>query len=73
MAALGFVVGLVEFLLIAIGIRSTRLELPVLVAAVALSAIGFLIAAVVGRLLADAVARTGVLANTPLSQTLGEV
>ncbi|MCS6847079.1 MAG: ECF transporter S component [Anaerolineae bacterium] len=72
-AALGFAVGLIEFLLIAIGIRSTRLELPVLVVAVALSAIGFLIAAIVGRLLADAVARTGVLAGTPLGQTLGEI
>lgn len=72
-AALGFVVGLIEFLLIAFGIRTTRLELPVLIAAVLISAIAFMTAAIVGKLLADAVARTGVLANTPLGRASADI
>lgn len=68
MALLGFIVGLIEFVLVAIGIRTTRLEWPVLLTAVLISALGFMLAALAGKGLADAVARTGALANTPLGQ-----
>jgi energy-coupling factor transport system substrate-specific component len=73
MAVLGLAVGLVEFLLIAFGIRATRLEPLILVAAVLVSGLAFMVAAVVGKSLADAVARTGVLSNTPLGRTPEDV
>ncbi len=67
-ALMGLVAGLVEFLLVLFSLRVSQIEPLVLVAAVGLSALGFVIVAVVARFLADAVARTGALASTALGR-----
>jgi ABC-type thiamin/hydroxymethylpyrimidine transport system permease subunit len=66
----GVVGGFIEFGLILGSLRSTEeLEMGILVVAFVLSAITFGLAAGLAKYLADAVARTGVLANTTLGQT----
>ena len=64
----GAVGGLVEFALILGSLRSTQFEVSILVAALLVSALTFGICAGLAKWLADAVARTGVLANTPLGR-----
>lgn len=65
----GVVAGLVEFGLILGGLRSSEeLSAGILAAAFFTSAVTFGLAAGVAKLLADAVARTGVLANTALGK-----
>lgn len=66
----GLVSGLVVYLLILGSVLHTTTFAPsVLVAALAVASITFAICAWLGKWLADAVARTGVLANTALGQT----
>jgi ABC-type thiamin/hydroxymethylpyrimidine transport system permease subunit len=65
----GVVGGLLEFLLILASLRSTQFELGILGAALLVSGLTFGLGAAVARWLADAVARTGVLANTALGKT----
>ena len=66
----GVIAGLIEFGLILGSLRSTtELELGILVVAFVLSAITFGLAAFLAKKLADAVARTGVLANTALGRS----
>lgn len=66
----GVVAGLVEFGLILGGLRSTEeLDYGLLAAAFLVSAVTFGLAAALAKYLADAVARTGVLANTALGRT----
>lgn len=67
-ALMGLVAGLVEFLLVLFSLRISEIEPLVLVAAISLSALGFVIVALFARFLADAVARTGALANTALGR-----
>ncbi|MEX1249024.1 MAG: ECF transporter S component [Anaerolineales bacterium] len=67
--AAGVVAGLIEFGLILASLRSTEeLGLGILAIAFLLSAFTFGLAAGLAKLLANAVARTGVLANTALGQ-----
>ena len=68
-ALAGAVGGLLEFLLILASLRTTQFELGILVLALLVSALTFALSAVLAKLLADAVARTGVLANTALGRT----
>jgi len=68
-ALAGAVGGLLEFLLILASLRTTQFELGILVLALLVSALTFGLSAVLAKLLADAVARTGVLANTALGRT----
>lgn len=66
----GVVGGLIEFGIILGSLRSTaELDLGILVIAFVLSAITFGLAAALAKYLADAVARTGVLANTALGRS----
>lgn len=67
-ALMSLVAGLVEFLLVLFSLRVSQIEPLVLIAAVALSALGFVIVGVVARFLADAVARTGALSSTALGR-----
>jgi energy-coupling factor transport system substrate-specific component len=66
----GIIAGLIEFGLILAGLRTTaELGLGILAIAFSLSAITFGLAAFLAKKLADAVARTGVLANTALGRS----
>lgn len=67
-ALMGLVAGLVEFLLVLFSLRISEIEPLVLAAAISLSALGFVIVALLARFLADAVARTGALASTALGR-----
>lgn len=69
MALAGAVGGLLEFLLILASLRTTQFDLGILGAALLASAFTFALCAVLAKVLADAVARTGVLANTALGRT----
>ncbi|HKY79614.1 MAG TPA: ECF transporter S component [Anaerolineales bacterium] len=69
LALAGAVGGLFEFLLILGSLRSTSFELGILSAALLVSALTFGLCAALAKVLADAVARTGVLANTALGRT----
>ncbi|HLE73533.1 MAG TPA: ECF transporter S component [Anaerolineales bacterium] len=69
LALAGAVGGLLEFLLILGSLRSTSFELGILSAALLVSALTFGLCAALAKVLADAVARTGVLANTALGRT----
>lgn len=74
MILVGAATGALEFIVILAGLRSTSLSIGVIVLAVLISAAAFTISAVVAKLLADAVARTGVLNGTALgAQTQPEV
>jgi energy-coupling factor transport system substrate-specific component len=70
MGLLGLMIGLLEFLLIAATARTTRLEPVVFVPALVVSGLAFVAASVAGKLLADAVARTGVLANINVKRSI---
>jgi len=69
LALTGAVGGLLEFLLILGSLRSTQFDLGILGGALLVSALTFGLCAVLAKVLADAVARTGVLANTALGRT----
>jgi energy-coupling factor transport system substrate-specific component len=69
LALAGAVGGLLEFLLILASLRTTQFDLGILGAALLASAFTFGLCAVLAKVLADAVARTGVLANTALGRT----
>jgi energy-coupling factor transport system permease protein len=62
----GGVVGLFEFWVILESLRSTAFETTILILGVLVSIAAFAICALIAKFLADAVARTGVLANTAL-------
>lgn len=65
---MSFVTGLVEFVLVLFSLRISQIEPLILVAAIALSVLGFVVIGIVARFLADAVARTGALASTALGR-----
>lgn len=69
LALAGAVGGLLEFLLILGSLRSTQFDPGILGGALLVSALTFGLCAVLAKVLADAVARTGVLANTALGRT----
>ncbi|MEX2143688.1 MAG: ECF transporter S component [Anaerolineales bacterium] len=69
MALAGGIAGLLEFLLILASLRTTQFEIGILVVALLVSALTFMLCAILAKVLADAVARTGVLANTALGRT----
>ncbi len=58
--------GFIEFLLILGSLRTTQFEVGLVTAAVLVCGVTFALCAWLAKLLADAVARTGVLANTAL-------
>ncbi len=64
----GALCGLLEFVVLLRALGSSQFELAVLAMALGLSAITFAGCALIAKILADAVARTGVLANTALGR-----
>jgi energy-coupling factor transport system permease protein len=66
----GFVAGLIEFILILGSLRSTQLDWTVMGIALLVSALVFAVCAALAKVLADSVAKTGVLANTPLGKSV---
>ncbi|MEX2162162.1 MAG: ECF transporter S component [Anaerolineales bacterium] len=64
----GAVGGVIEFLLILASLRTSQFDLGLVTLAVLVSALTFAICTAVAKYLADAVARTGVLANTALGK-----
>ena len=66
----GALAGLAEYLLILFSLRAAQLEWWVGALAALLSALTFAVSTVLARWLADAVVKTGVLANTKLGQAV---
>ncbi|HMN28478.1 MAG TPA: ECF transporter S component [Caldilineaceae bacterium] len=66
----GALAGLAEYLLILFSLRASQLEWWVGALAALISALTFALSAVVARLLAHTVVKTGVLANTKLGQSV---
>jgi len=66
----GVLVGLLEYLLILFSLRSSQLEWWVGVLAALVSGVTFATSALLARMLAHAVVKTGVLANTELGQSV---
>lgn len=66
----GFAAGLIEFVVILGSLRSTQLDWAVMGIALVVSAFVFAACAGLAKFLADSVAKTGVLANTPLGRSV---
>ena len=66
--AMGAMSGTVEFLLVLFSLRISEVNLPAIALATGLSTAAFVVAAIVARSLAEAVKRTGALANTALGR-----
>jgi energy-coupling factor transport system substrate-specific component len=72
LVAAGFAAGLVEFLLILGSLRGSDLDWGVMGVALVVSAAVFAACAALAKVLADSVAKTGVLSNTALGRTVAD-
>ncbi len=70
MVVAGSVAGLLEFILILGSLRTTNFDYGILTAALLVSAFMFGFCGALGKWLADSVAKTGVLSNTPLGKSV---
>ena len=68
----GFVAGLIEFVLILGSLRGSELDWTVLGIALVVSAVVFAACAGLAKVLADSVAKTGVLSNTSLGRSVAD-